>query len=1574
MKKLVLIIAILTFSIVVSAQTGDTKPASAKVLQTPNNPLDYFDPTDTILGKNMGQYGYIKLAPLRMLSRYVPRTVLMDMKEPTGFLNGSAINVSYDWTTRTVTLTGDLSYYWRGLKRTLTSPWTSSAHTATVGKWYLSSSDGINFTWSQSIWSFSDIQVAAINYKATAAASIALRETHGIMPWQVHEELHQQVGTYLTSGGQATAGTFTLNTASDAATTPGFDAFVLKDEDNSSSEAAWTEGTYTTMYIGAGNTSVFNTAATFPFISAGSFMQWNNTSTGALNTSGNNSFYNVYSILLPVASSVNSQKYRVIMLQPQVEYNTQTAAEGENVSGLNLGELASLSPEFKIYARLTYGTNSGDANTGKCRLLKITYVLGSNGSVVNVPLASSNHAALSNLGWTASGHTGTNDNLASFDGAGVATVTPKTDFANSSIYPNSGLTTGYLPYKSATVLANSPMYTNGTNIGLGITNPLYLLHISPFNSSDANYVASIDKSYTGTGSPIAARIKQRSQNSSTYSSTGFIMQSELFATTQNSSISTALIGGEYYNLFYPTSTYTVTCQDAIGIRIRSLGFSGTGTSFISINNSKGVHVQNQGGSPVLTSHGIYVDSQTGSSIANYSIYTNAGINYLGDKTGIKVQSPTAILHLPAGTASASTAPLKFTSGVNLTTPEAGAMEYDGTNLYFTPSAARNTVAFRQDLEYVNVKNLGAVADGVTDETTLLQGIITNNRSVYFPAGTYLVSTLNIPSDTRILTDGYLTIFKAKSGVVGDYSVLSVVGSRVSIASCKIQGNISTDTGEQRHAIQCYANASSGNLSDITIGNIIAENMRGDGLYIGNAAGYTITQVSAGSIFANNVYRNGVSITGGKDIYIRSINGTAVGLITLAIEPNLNCGAITNVLIDYIKGHSAQVAGPSAADYCSNITINNLDINPAYQSYSTPAYSNRGSYANDGLVLRNIKSLSIDQAKIEGYNRMGINCLYSGGELGVKDLYIKSLEILDCAKTDTQYYAFILATSATMNIKYLKTVASVTNQRVFDALTNSSIERIDFTFSNDVSLFRNCTYINVGNIVASGTTGSILTTCNNITLNGGSISAQYLAAYSSKCIFNNITVTTPGAAFNSTYTNHSINNSTINTVYHSGNVYYDHLFGTFNGTGLATNSGILRLGANNGNGLNGPETINGIEFESNFTGNGYGTKLYTNNATDYFGIATRYNSATWTERLVIKESNGAVLVGTNSDNGTDKFQVNGSAYFNGASNATSYKISGTSVLLDAFKSGSAGASNTLLVGQGTTSTPAWQNITTAIGDNYIKAQNASDQTANYRINGSGQQANIGLNMAPSSNYVLEITGGYDKTVARFLRYANYGEVIKLGRSGVSESAGIGYPADGSISFITAAGESGRFNASGFLGLKGITSPSAILHLPAGSASASTAPIKFTAGTNMTNAEAGALEWDGSKLYITQTTGPTRKTIAYTSDITSTINLTVQALSGTTPTWDVANGQNATLTLTGNTILTLSNITAGSSGNLTVTNASTTYTLELAGYTNKISPVVYSTTNKVLTSGGSKIDVFSWYYDGTRLLWNGSNDYK
>lgn len=57
-----------------------------------------------------------------------------------------------------------------------------------------------------------------------------------------------------------------------------------------------------------------------------------------------------------------------------------------------------------------------------------------------------------------------------------------------------------------------------------------------------------------------------------------------------------------------------------------------------------------------------------------------------------ITTPTAKLHLPAGTAAANTAPLKFESGTNLTTPENGTVEYDGTKYYATSGGTRYELA------------------------------------------------------------------------------------------------------------------------------------------------------------------------------------------------------------------------------------------------------------------------------------------------------------------------------------------------------------------------------------------------------------------------------------------------------------------------------------------------------------------------------------------------------------------------------------------------------------------------------------------------------------------------------------------------------------------------------------------------------------------------------------------------------------------------------------------------------------------------------------------------------------------
>jgi len=85
----------------------------------------------------------------------------------------------------------------------------------------------------------------------------------------------------------------------------------------------------------------------------------------------------------------------------------------------------------------------------------------------------------------------------------------------------------------------------------------------------------------------------------------------------------------------------------------------------------------------ITTTGGY--TQTGTGVNTFTGTTNI------NTTGSNLTNIGRVV-LSAGTATANTAPLKFTSGTNLTTPEAGAVEWNGTNLFLTTSGGvRQTI-------------------------------------------------------------------------------------------------------------------------------------------------------------------------------------------------------------------------------------------------------------------------------------------------------------------------------------------------------------------------------------------------------------------------------------------------------------------------------------------------------------------------------------------------------------------------------------------------------------------------------------------------------------------------------------------------------------------------------------------------------------------------------------------------------------------------------------------------------------------------------------------------------------------
>jgi len=105
------------------------------------------------------------------------------------------------------------------------------------------------------------------------------------------------------------------------------------------------------------------------------------------------------------------------------------------------------------------------------------------------------------------------------------------------------------------------------------------------------------------------------------------------------------------------------------------------------------------------------------------------VDYAG-RIGVKTATPTALIHLAAGTATAGTAPIKLTTGTALTIPEDGVFEYHASHLYFTIGGTR----YQLDQQLDSADNGVSFSGGVLQLGTSAAGTgaadFTANRYIY----------------------------------------------------------------------------------------------------------------------------------------------------------------------------------------------------------------------------------------------------------------------------------------------------------------------------------------------------------------------------------------------------------------------------------------------------------------------------------------------------------------------------------------------------------------------------------------------------------------------------------------------------------------------------------------------------------------------------------------------------------------------------------------------------------------------------------------------------------------------------
>jgi polygalacturonase len=228
---------------------------------------------------------------------------------------------------------------------------------------------------------------------------------------------------------------------------------------------------------------------------------------------------------------------------------------------------------------------------------------------------------------------------------------------------------------------------------------------------------------------------------------------------------------------------------------------------------------------------------------------------------------------------------------------------------------------------VNVKSKGAKGDGRANDTAAIQAAIDAveaGGTVLIPDGTYMVSTL--PRETvRLKSDMVLKL--------SPRAVLKAIPSnekRVALLRISNASNVSVVGGTfqgQRDKLQEAAGLGMGiridnGSSTISILNVTANDMWGDGFYIEDANDVTLCGVTA-----DNNRRQGLSIIEGDKILVKNslfqnTNGARPGA-GIDLEPDERTQAIRNIRIQ--SSRFLDNAGPGILINGKKGPVSNVEI-------------------------------------------------------------------------------------------------------------------------------------------------------------------------------------------------------------------------------------------------------------------------------------------------------------------------------------------------------------------------------------------------------------------------------------------------------------------------------------------------------------------------------------------------------------------------------------------------------------------------------------------------------------------------
>jgi hypothetical protein len=761
-------------------------------------------------------------------------------------------------------------------------------------------------------------------------------------------------------------------------------------------------------------------------------------------------------------------------------------------------------------------------------------------------------------------------------------------------------TANYLPKFTGTgTIGNSKIYDNGTNVGIGTTNPDYKTHI--YGTSAAGSVLNALKlennQTTGTvGTEILFKNYYNSARIvSSHTPTSYIGGNLQIQTWKDNSTWNT---GMYMDRFGNVGIGTTSTRAPLTVRGSNSGTFSTEALTLQANDFD----TNGGVVSIYKTNGLYDGSYGVIQVADNGNYRALAINPFGGNVGIGYSTGTEITNNKL----AVNGSLYANGAISGTS-----YKVSGNTLFTAPLTSGTAGAL----------NYMLIGQGATSAPVWTP----NPWSI---TGNYISTPYTINADTADFGELFLS-GKIQSGSGAEWTMPASTGTLALTSDIPspvdISGKVDKVAGKALSSND-FTDSDSTKLLGIAAGAEVNVNAdwnatSGDAQILNKP---TIPDVSGFVPYANanqSLDMNGNGITAG-DISADLVTSSTVEAYDIyASDVN-----VSNKLFNGTDSVSIGNSGVLAV--LTDIPGPEAEADPVWLSDSSDYYKKTVSDGKYQLKLTN---------PITGTGTANYLPKFTGtGTIGNSKIYDNGTNV-GIGTTNPDYKTHIYGTSA---------AGSVLNALKLENNQTTGTVGTEILFKN---------YYNSARIVSSHTPTSYI---------GGNLQIQTWK-----------------------------DNSTWNT-----GMYMDR----FGNVGIGTTSTRAPLtvrGSNSGTFSTEALTLQANDFDTN----GGVVSIYkTNGLYDgSYGVIQVADNGNY-RALAINPFGGNVGIGysTGTEITNNKLAVNGSLYANGAISGTSYKVSGNTLFTAPLTSGTAGALNYMLIGQGATSAPVWTPNPWSITGNYI----------------------------------------------------------------------------------------------------------------------------------------------------------------------------------------------------------------------------------------------------------------------------------